>query len=83
MGFRDVFRLIPASEIANVADVLSRNEILTPNEMRSILGRKPSTDPNADKLQNRNMPESRANFKPKTETNTGGNIDGQEQETEV
>jgi len=63
MGFRDVFRLIPASEIANVADVLSRNEILTPNEMRSILGRKPSTDPNADKLQNRNMPGSTASIK--------------------
>lgn len=45
MGFRDVFRLIPASEIANVADVLSRNEILTPNEARSVLGRKPSTSP--------------------------------------
>lgn len=56
MGFRDVFRLIPASELANITDVLSRNEIFTPNELRSILGRKPSSEPNADKLQNRNMP---------------------------
>ena len=55
MGFRDVFRLIPANEIANIADVFSRNEILTPNELRQIVGRKPSDEPNAKKLQNRNM----------------------------
>ena len=81
MGFRDVFRLIPASEIANIADVLSRNEILTPNELRSILGRKPSAEPNADKLQNRNMPSSRApNYGVQTNNKTGGYQDGQEQE---
>lgn len=56
MGFRDVFRLIPANEIANIADVFSRNEILTPNELRQIVGRKPSDAPHADELQNRNMP---------------------------
>ena len=81
MGFRDVFRLIPASEIANIADVLSRNEILTPNELRSILGRKPSAEPNADKLQNRNMPSSLApNYGVQTNNKTGGYQDGQEQE---
>lgn len=58
MGFRDIFRLIPASEIANIADVLSRNEILTSNEFRQILGRKPSDNPNADKLINKNMPQT-------------------------
>lgn len=57
MGFRDVFRLIPAGEMATLADALSRNEILTPNEFRQIIGRKPSDDPNADKLKNRNMPD--------------------------
>lgn len=57
MGFRDIFRLMPASEIANVADVLSRNEILTPNELRQIIGRKPSDNPKADELSNKNMPQ--------------------------
>ena len=60
MGFRDVFRLIPADEIANIADVFSRNEILTPNELRQIVGRKPSDAPHASELQNRNMPNQRA-----------------------
>lgn len=79
MGFRDVFRLIPASEIANLADSLSRNEILAPNEFRQIIGRKPSNDPNADKLKNRNMPDPKV---PKY--NTGGNKDEkQEEEDEV
>jgi hypothetical protein len=56
MGFRDVFRLIPATEIGTIADVFSRNEILTPNELRQIVGRKPSEAPHASELQNRNMP---------------------------
>ena len=56
MGFRDVFRLVPANEIANIADVFSRNEILTANELRQILGRKPSDAPHADELRNKNMP---------------------------
>lgn len=56
MGFRDVFRLVPANEVANIADVLSRNEILTANEIRQILGRKPSDAPHADELRNKNMP---------------------------
>lgn len=82
MGFRDVFRLIPADEIANIADVFSRNEILTPNELRQIVGRKPSEEPHANKLENRNMPNSKV---PKYnngfyKNNIGGNNNGQEQE---
>ena len=77
MGFRDVFRLIPAGEMANLADSLSRNEILTPNEFRQIIGRKPSDDPNADKLKNRNMPDPTV---PKY--NTGG-TKNEKQEKEV
>ena len=81
MGFRDVFRLIPADEIANIADVFSRNEILTPNELRQIVGRKPSEEPHANKLENRNMPNSKV---PKYnngfyKNNIGGNNNGQEQ----
>ena len=56
MGFRDVFRLVPATELANVADVFSRNAILSANELRQIIGRKPSKDPQADELSNKNMP---------------------------
>ncbi|MGL5254519.1 MAG: phage portal protein, partial [Brevinema sp.] len=56
MGFRDVFRLVPANEMAEIADSFTRNEILTSNEVRSILGMKPSTAPQADELRNKNMP---------------------------
>ncbi len=56
MGFRDIFRLVPANELAEMADSFTRNEILTSNEVRSILGRKPSDAPQADELRNKNMP---------------------------
>lgn len=56
MGFRDIFRLIPASELANLADVFSRNAIFSANDWRQILGRPPSDDPGADELSNKNMP---------------------------
>jgi len=56
MGFRDVLRLVPANEMAEMADSFSRNEILTPNEIRSILGMKPANVPEADELRNKNMP---------------------------
>lgn len=81
MGFRDVFRLVPANEIANIADVFSRNEILTPNELRQIVGRKPSDAPHADELQNRNMPNQRA--LPSTQypiKGKGGNTDAETQD---
>jgi hypothetical protein len=54
--FRDPFALVPLSEFAKIADMLSRNEIATPNELRSAIGLKPSKDPKADMLQNSNMP---------------------------
>ena len=56
MGFRDIFRLVPANEMAEMADSFTRNEILTSNEVRSILGMKPSDAPQADELRNKNMP---------------------------
>ena len=55
--FRDPFRLVPIGSIADLGDKLIRNQILTANEMRGILGYRPSDDPNADKLQNPNMPQ--------------------------
>lgn len=54
---RDPFRLVPVTEIAKFADVFARNEILTSNELRSIIGFKPSDNPKADELVNSNMPQ--------------------------
>lgn len=54
-AFRDPFKLVPASLLAEMADSLNRNEILSSNEIRQILGRKPSTDPKADQLVNSNL----------------------------
>jgi len=53
--FRDPFKLIPVSEMAELADKFTRNEILTSNEVRQIIGRKPSSDPKADQLVNSNI----------------------------
>lgn len=55
--FRDPFKLVPVSDIAEIADKFSRNEILTSNEIRSFLGFMPHGDPKADKLLNSNMPQ--------------------------
>jgi hypothetical protein len=54
--FMDPFKLVPVSEIAEITDKLSRNEVLTSNEIRQIIGFKPSKESKADKLQNSNMP---------------------------
>lgn len=56
MYFRDPFKLTPASHLADIADKLTRNAILTSNEMRAILGYKPIDSPIADELSNKNMP---------------------------
>jgi hypothetical protein len=56
MFFLNPFRLVPLSDIAEIGDKFTRNEILTSNEVRQIVGFKPHSDPNADKLQNSNMP---------------------------
>lgn len=55
--FLDPFKFVPMSELAELADKLTRNEIMTSNEFRQILGMKPSTDPRADQLRNSNMPD--------------------------
>ena len=54
--YRDPFKLMTLEDMGSVVDKLSRNEILTGNELRALLGYKPSTDPNADKLLNKNLP---------------------------
>ena len=56
--YRDPFKLVPVSDLAEIADKLTRNEILTSNEMRQIIGMKPSDDPKADMLINSNINQS-------------------------
>lgn len=56
--FRDPFKLVPIADLAELADKFTRNEILTSNEMRQIMGMKPSDDPNADELRNKNLNQS-------------------------
>lgn len=62
--FRDPFKLVPVNDIAEIADKFTRNEILTSNEVRQIIGIKPSGDPKADELRNRNIAESKQNMDP-------------------
>lgn len=57
--YRDPFRLVPVSQIAEIADKFTRNEIMTSNEIRQIVGMKPSKDPNADILRNKNLSQSK------------------------
>ena len=54
-SFTDPFRLVPVNDIAEIADKFTRNEILTSNEIRQIIGMKPSDDPKADRLINSNI----------------------------
>lgn len=56
MFFRDPFRLVPIENIAEIADKFTRNEIMTSNEIRQVVGLAPHTDPKADRLVNSNMP---------------------------
>ena len=60
MYFKDPFKLVPVSQIAEIADKFTRNEIMSSNEIRQIIAMKPSDDPNADRLKNSNMPDYQA-----------------------
>lgn len=57
VSFRDPFKLVPINELADIADKFSRNEILSANEIRQIIGIRPAADPRADLLVNSNMPQ--------------------------
>ena len=58
MFFRDPFKLVPVEKVAEIADKFTRNEIMTSNEIRAIVGYKPSDNPNADELRNKNLNQS-------------------------
>lgn len=59
MFFRDPFKLIPITEIAEITDKLTRNEVLTSNEIRAKIGFEPADDPKADELRNSNIADSK------------------------
>ena len=61
--FRDPFKLLPTNSLAEVADKLTRNEIMTSNEVRQGIGMKPSKDPRADELRNKNINQSNEDIK--------------------
>ena len=75
--FKDPFKLVPVNDIAEIADKFTRNEIMTSNEIRQIVGMKPSSDPKADELVNSNIsqPEQRLEGKLNKDLEEGG--DGQ------
>lgn len=80
--FRDPFKLVPVAELAEIADKFTRNEIATSNEMRQVIGWKPSDDPNADKLRNSNLnheePENTPSLPPANKKEEGENQNGAE-----
>ena len=67
MFFRDPFKLVPINNIADIADKFTRNEILSSNEVRQIVGMRPSDDPKADELRNSNInqPEDKSSVLPR------------------
>lgn len=75
MFFRDLFKLVPVNDIAEIADKFTRNEIMTSNELRQIVGMKPSDDPKADQLINSNL-----NHPEETETPEVEPIENQKKE---
>ena len=70
MYFRDPFRLIPVTSISEMADKFTRNEIMTSNEVRQLIGFKPSSDPNADELRNKNLSQSSKTIEEKMQGRT-------------
>lgn len=68
MYFRDPFKLVPVNDIAEIADKFTRNEIMTSNEIRQIVGMKPADDPSADELRNKNLNQSSEDIAAKQES---------------
>jgi len=62
--FRDPFKLVPVSQLADIADKFTRNEIASSNELRAEIGWKPAKDPRADELRNKNLNEAKQESEP-------------------
>ena len=76
------FKLVPVSQIADIADKFTRSEILSSNELRAIVGFKPVDDPKADELRNSNLNES-ADAPPPASTNPDGNTENPSESKEL
>lgn len=76
--FRDPFKLVPVNSIAEMADKFTRNEIMTSNEIRQIIGMKPSNDPNADELRNKNLQSSNESEVVENKTNETESVEIEE-----
>lgn len=81
--FRNTFKLVPAGDLAEIADKLTRNEIATSNEIRQIIGWKPSDDPKADQLINSNLNQPDAATKPAEKVTEESKEGGKNQNGEV
>jgi hypothetical protein len=75
--FNDPFKLVPINNIAEIGDKFARNEVMTSNEIRSVIGLRPSSDPKADELRNSNMPEEKPDAsRPTTEVASNNETEG-------
>lgn len=79
-AFRDPFKLVPVNNIADIADKFTRNEILSSNEIRQIIGMKPSDDPKADELLNSNLNHDESQMSPEGEYDEEYEDEGYEQQ---
>lgn len=83
MFFKDPFRMVPVDQIPEMADKLTRNEIMTSNEIRTVIGLKPAKDPSADELRNKNLNESSDEIKSKMSSLNQPNDEEQNQNGKV
>lgn len=81
--FRDPFKLVPVNELAEIADKFTRNEILSKNEIRQVIGRKPSDDPKADQLINSNITQPTEALPPSDEVTDEYYTEGENQNGDV
>lgn len=81
--FRDPFKLVPVNDIAEIADKFTRNEIMTSNEIRQIVGMKPSDDPKADELRNSNISQAKADIRSDSSGFTNNTKEGEIQNGEL
>jgi hypothetical protein len=81
--FTEPFRLVPVANLAEIADKFTRNEIMTSNEIRQIIGMRPSNDPKADQLVNSNISQPDQAQKPVAEENDDPNKGGKDQNGDV
>lgn len=81
--FRDPFKLVPVNDIAEIADKFTRNEIMTSNEIRQIVGMKPSDDPKADELRNSNISQAKEDLREESSGFTNNTKEGEIQNGEL